>query len=75
MAKEELFRQIAHIFTGFVKVEETTDDWFIVLVRGCVFPSEVVRVRELCYVSMISYDVSRYCMEVHCKYVEDYECK
>jgi len=75
MSKEELNKQIAHIFTGFVRVEESTDDWFRILVRGCIFPFEIARVRELCYVSMISYDLSCYCMEVHCKYVVDHEDK
>lgn len=75
MAKEELYKQIANSFEGFASIKEDSDGWFRVLVRGCVFPSEIVRVRELCYVSLIGYDLSCYCLEVHCKYVEDYECK
>lgn len=68
MSKEELNKQIADIFTGFVSIVDDSNDWFRVLVRGCVFPSEIARVRELCYVSMISYDITCFCMEVHCKY-------
>lgn len=75
MAKEELFKQITNIFVGFSSIEDGTEDWFRVLVRGCVFPAEIARLRELCYVSMISYDVSRFFMEVHCKYVKEYESK
>lgn len=68
MKKEELYKQIANRFTGFASISEDSDGWFRVKVRGCVFPSEIVRVRELCYVSLISYDSSCHFFEVHCKY-------
>lgn len=75
MTKEKLFEQIANIFVGFGSIEDGTHEWFIVRVRGCVFPAEIARLRELCYVSMISFDLCNICLEVHCKYMSDYECK
>lgn len=80
MSKEELFKQITNnLFRGFASIDNQkgTEDWFRVLVRGCIFPSEIARLRELCYVSMISYDVSCYCMELHCKYMSEHDlyCK
>lgn len=75
MAKEELFKQITNIFVGFASIEDGSEDWFRVLVRGCVFPAEIARLRELCYVSMISFDMQHMCLDVHCKYMPEYECE
>lgn len=70
MAKEELFEQIGNIITGLVDFTEGTEGWFCVLVKGCVFPDEIVQLQELCYVSTISYNVIHECMEISCKYEE-----
>lgn len=75
MTKEELNKQIANIFMGFASIEEGTEGWFRIVARGCVFPAEIVRLRELCYVSMISFDMQHMCLDIHCKYMDEYECK
>lgn len=72
MAKEELYKQIANIFKGFASIEEDSEGWFRVLARGCVFPSEIAQLRELCYVSLIGFNLQHICLEVHCKYMEEY---
>ena len=68
MTKEELNKQIANIFSGFASIEEGTEDWFRLLVRGCVFPAEIARLRELFDVNMITINIQRMCLEIHCKY-------
>lgn len=68
MSKEELNKLIADLFVGFASIEEGTEDWFLIYARGCVFPAEIARLRELCYVSMITFNIQRMCLEIHCKY-------
>lgn len=75
MAKEELYKKVADIFRGFATIEEGTEGWFRILARGSVFPAEISRLRELCYVCMITFDLQHMCLDIHCKYMEEYECK
>lgn len=67
MTREVLFSEIFKIVPAVHSIEENKySEFFTIKVSGCVFPRELAKLQEICYVSNISFSVSEMLMEIRC---------
>lgn len=66
MVREEVFKKIESLITGFVDIKNPDECWFTIRCKGCVFPEQLDSLRKICYVSTVSYDVADLLMEISC---------
>lgn len=67
MSRKELFSKIFTIITAVHSIEENKySEWFTIKVSGCVFPDELEKLKEVCYISNISFSVHDMLMEITC---------
>ena len=61
-----LSQKIREFVTGVQVIKFTDTDWFEIVVKGCVFPDDLIKLAEIVRISHVSCDID-FNMVINCK--------